>query len=456
MGSYLRSAILILLAATYIGCAGGNQLRWGHFHGDPSSRGFQGVDSGFALSSSWISNPYRITSSSPVIGLDFQQREVLYVGTTNAKLIAIRSEDGSVKWKRSLDAAGSNSRIVSAASVADRGDIYIITNRQDDDGKIKSTLHKVDQFSNPKWSYSFPDNGYTTGSPKVVTSSSGTLIFIYVSVGLVDNIQGNLFVLRDDGNRVILLDQKALGTCDFNTPGSRVKSDEVMDLLNATWDLTGEFPVNLDATDGELPDLFVDPTVAVATVKEKLLIAMADNLCSTGVFKWNGAELSVLWREEHGFEKHSSAAVLASGLMVFGRRDGKVLAYDVQTGVRMWEYDAGHAVLATPAGSPEQLVFVVSKDSLQALNAADGALINDANFSGKLPLLGSTHSSPAVTANHVYVTAFEMLTTTYDLKTRASDTHFHGNGLSSIAVGRDGAVYGVAVDGTIRKYAGTQ
>jgi len=48
-----------------------------------------------------------------------------------------------------------------------------------------------------------------------------------------------------------------------------------------------------------------------------------------------------------------------------------------------------------------------------------------------------------------------MLTVTWDLKTRGHDTHFHGNGLSSVAVGRDGAVYGVAVDGTIRKYAGT-
>ena len=71
-------------------------------------------------------------------------------------------------------------------------------------------------------------------------------------------------------------------------------------------------------------------------------------------------------------------------------------------------------------------------------------------------MTGSTYSSPAVTANRVYVSTFEMFTATYDLKTRASDTNFHGNGLSSLAIGRDGAVYGVAVDGTIRKYAGTE
>jgi hypothetical protein len=70
--------------------------------------------------------------------------------------------------------------------------------------------------------------------------------------------------------------------------------------------------------------------------------------------------------------------------------------------------------------------------------------------------MGTTHASPAVTANLIYVSSLEMLTTTYDLKTRASDTNFRGNGLSSLAVGRDGAIYAVAIDGTVRKYAGTK
>ena len=49
-----------------------------------------------------------------------------------------------------------------------------------------------------------------------------------------------------------------------------------------------------------------------------------------------------------------------------------------------------------------------------------------------------------------------MLTVTYDLKARGHDTHFYGNGLSSVAIGSDGAVYGVASDGAIYKYAGTE
>jgi hypothetical protein len=49
-----------------------------------------------------------------------------------------------------------------------------------------------------------------------------------------------------------------------------------------------------------------------------------------------------------------------------------------------------------------------------------------------------------------------MLTVTYNLKTRGHDTNFQGNGLSSVIVGSDGSIYGIAADGTIRKYAGTE
>ena len=128
MSSFWRFLMLVIPAVTFIACAGPQPIRWGNLHGNPASQGYQSIDSGFALSSSWISNPYRITSSSPVIGLDPQRREVLYIGTTNAKLIAIRSEDGSEKWQHRLGPLNSDARIVSTAAVSDKGDIYIITN----------------------------------------------------------------------------------------------------------------------------------------------------------------------------------------------------------------------------------------------------------------------------------------------------------------------------------------
>jgi outer membrane protein assembly factor BamB len=453
MNNFMRSLFIVCTLAVFCSCVGGKFSTWGHFHGDLSNQGFQAVDSGFALSSNWVSKSYKITGASPVISKDLQNGEVIYIGTADGMLVAVRSKDGSEKWKRSFGPVGSETRIVSSASVSDEGNIYVITSREVGDGRALSTLHKVDHFGNPKWSYTFPDKGFTSGSPKVATMQNDTLIFVYVAVDVNSGIQGELFALRDDGYKAHLLDRKSLGTCHYDISD---RTASIVDFWDNTWRLLSTFPVEFDEHNAGISDYFLDPTVAVVTDREKPLIAIADNLCSLGVFEWNGIELSVLWHQEHDFDKHSSAMVSPNGLMVFGRRDGKVAAYDLETGVKMWEYNAGQAVFATPAAAREKYVFVVSNDQIQVISALDGTLIQDDKLPRKLQLLGGTHSSPAVTANRIYVSTFEMLTITYDLKARGHDTNFHGNGLSSVIVGSDGSVYGVAADGTIRKYAGTQ
>lgn len=452
MQNSLLRVLFIFALVIFSGCVSGKFSMWRHFHGDLPNQGFQDINSGFALSSSWASNPYKITSSSPVIGKDIHGREIVYIGTVDGMLVALRSEDGSEKWKRRLGSAGSESRIVSSASVSDKGNIYVISNRKVGNGRISSSLHKVDHFGYAKWSYTFPDNGFTTGSPKAATVQDDTLIFVYVSVEKSDTIQGELFVLRDDGYEVEMLDRKALSVCNFDLSDTTMNLD---DFIEHTWDLVSGFPVGHDDADVLLPDYFVDPTVAVVTGREKPLIAIADNLCSLGVFEWDGVKLSVIWRQEHSFDKHSSLMISPGGLMVFGKRNGKVSAYDLDTGVKMWEHSVGQAVFATPAASHDRYIFVVAKDQIQVISALDGTLIHDDKVPRKLSLLGSTYSSPAVTANRVYLSTFEMLTLTYDLKTRGHDTNFHGNGLSSVVVGSDGSVYGVALDGMLHKYAGT-
>ena len=453
MNNFMRSAFLVFAWVAISGCASGKLATWGHFHGNLSNQGFQAIDSGFALSSSWISNSYKITSASPVIGKDLQGKDVVYIGTSDGMLIAVRSEDGSEKWRRSFGTVGSGTHIVSAASVSDEGNIYVISSRKLGEGRALSTLHKVDQFGFLRWSYTFPDKGFTSGSPKVVPVQNDTLIFVYVSVDVSRETRGELFALRDTGYGANLLDRKPLGTCDFDITG---RSTDLVKFFEETWHLVSKFPVEFDGDDIVLSDYFLDPTVAVVAGQEKPLIAIADNLCSLGVYEWDGVNLSVLWHQEHDFDKHSSTMVLPNGLMVVGRRDGKVPAYDLKTGVKMWEYDAGQAVFATPAGAHEKYVFIVSKDQIHVINALDGTLIQDDKLPRKLQLLGVTHASPAVTENRIYVSTFEMLTVTYNLKTRGHDTNFHGNGLSSVSIGSDGSVYGIAWDGTIRKYAGRE
>ena len=449
----MRIASLVCTLVVFSGCVSSNSSTWGHFHGGLSNQGFREINSGFALSSSWISNAYKITSASPVIGKDLQNKEVIYIGTSDGMLVAVRSGDGSEKWKISLGSVGSETRIVSSASVSNEGYIYVITSRKVDGGRVSSTLHKVDQFGYPKWAYTFPDKGFTSGSPKVVTVGNDTFIFVYLSVDVSSNVQGELFALRDDEYGARLIDRKALGICHFDNSSHAASS---VAFWEKTWQWVSAFPVEFDEDNFALSDHFLDPTVAIVTGRKKTLIAIADNLCNLGVFEWNGVELSVLWNQEHNFYKHSSTMVSSNGLMVFGRQDGKVPAFDLETGVKMWEYDAGQAVFATPAAAREKYLFVVSKNRIQVLNALDGSLIRDDKSPRRFNLQRVTHSSPAVTANRVYVSTTEMLTVTYSLKTRAHDTNFNGNRLSSVVVGSDGSVYGVAVDGTIRKYAGME
>ncbi|MBW2408935.1 MAG: PQQ-like beta-propeller repeat protein, partial [Deltaproteobacteria bacterium] len=167
----LRKLLWIAALILILGCAG-RPTKWDQFHGDSLSQGFQSIDSGFALSAAWISESYKITSSSPVLGNDFEGKEILYIGTTDAHLVAIDTIDGSRKWKRDVG-GGQLAQIVSAPAVSDERDIYVISNHQGEDGLTRSTLHKVDEFSILRWSYTFPDDGFTSASPKVLNTVAG-------------------------------------------------------------------------------------------------------------------------------------------------------------------------------------------------------------------------------------------------------------------------------------------
>lgn len=447
--------IVVCCLVILTGCASGAS-RWRYFHGDLTGQGYQPVESGYALSAAWISEPYHITSSSPVIGVALSGREVVYIGTVDGELVAFNSEDGEERWRRSFAHQDEIFKIVSSPAISARGDIYVVTSQRVTGGRLRSALHKVDEFGKVRWSYTFADDGFTSGSPKIMNWRQQTLIFIYVNVVIGGAPQAELFVLRDRGNSADLLDRKAIGSCQWDSTETGTRPEDVFNSFSATWDYISTFPPESGKSGSHLPDTFVDPTVAVSTDKKLPLIAIADNLCSIGVYEWSDNGLSVIWGASHPFEKHSSAVLLDNGLMVFGRQDGKVLAHDVETGVNLWEYDAGQPVLATPAATPEDHIFVVSKSRIQVLNQGDGSPVFDGLSVRKFELEGQTYASPVVTENCVYVSTGAMLTFSHDLSTRSQDTNFRGNGLSSVALTNKGALFVVASDGTIHKYQGAQ
>ena len=453
----LSRTILMWCLAIVTGCAGGAFPKWQYFHGDLSGQGYQPVVSGFALFQAWVSEPYKITSSSPVIGASaLSGRQVIYFGTVDGELVAINSEDGTERWRRSLALEDKIPKIVSSPAVSLKGDIYVIGNLTLAAGRYRSVLHKVDEFGILRWSLAFADEGFTSGSPKILKWGEDTLIFIYLNVVIGGELQGQLFVLRDSGPSADLIDRQAIGNCQWGSAEQPTLPENAFNSYAAAWGFISAFPPEFSAGGNVLPDSFIDPTVAVFTDRKLPLIAVADNLCSIGAYEWDHQGLSVIWREPHPFEKHSSPALLTNGLMVFGRQNGKVLAYDMETGVKLWEYDAGKPVLATPAATPKNYIFIVSKSHVQVLKQQDGSLVYDGMSPRKVELAGQTYASPVVTENCVYVSSWEMLTFSHDLSTRSQDTNFRGNGMASMALANNGALYVVASDGTIRKYLGAR
>ncbi len=449
----LRGAFLTLYLFILAGCASYSIPNWRYFQGNLSGQGYMPVESGFAVSSAWTSSPYKITSSSPVIGIDVAGREVIYFGTVDGELIAINSEDGSERWRRSFASPSKAAHIVSTPAVSLNGDIYIVTNHPHADGRVRSILHKIDEFSRIRWSFAVANDGFTSGAPKILKWGQDTLIFVYVTVVADGDPQGALLALRDNGKSAELLDRKALGHCRWDSAALRDRKQDVINSLSVLWDFISVFPIETAESAYELPDMFVDPTVAVFADRKLPLIAIADNLCSLGVYEWD-KQLSIVWQEFHPHQKHSSAVLLPNGLMVFGRQDGMVLGYDVETGIQLWTHDAGQPVLATPAATPESHLYLIAKDRILVLDQQDGTPVYDGASARNFNMTDQTYSSPVVSKNCVYVSAGAMLTFSRDLSTRSQDTNFRGNALASIALGNKGAIYAVAADGTIRKYLG--
>lgn len=419
---------------------------WRYFHGDLSGQGFQDVKSGFALSPGWISETLNVAGSSPVIGKDARGEDRVYIGTADGLLLALDAETGKVRSRLPLAAPAEKARVVSAPAVADDGGVVVITTVERVDGKLAATLHKVSRNGQLRWSFELPDGGFSTSSPKAFAHKGQSLVVVVATLVVRDGLRSEVFILRDAGDWGELLSRKTLSECPPGKGQAKALAE-----IRKSWSILSSSP---SPSGAELREVFFDPTPAVVVNRGKPLIAAADNLCGMAMLEWDERELSILWRSPHAGEKLSSPIVLSGTLMVLGSRSGKLQAFDAETGVKMWAYSAGEPVWATPCASPEGIVFAASENHLHALYAGNGGAIIRAGVPQILKLPGPTLSSPALTADRVYVVSREMLTVSHDFNVRTHHTGFSGNGLSSPAVGADGAVYVVARDGSVWKYKG--
>ncbi len=433
--------LVIGCVSALLGCSAAGP-GWRHAHGDLSGRGFLDVRSGYAVSPAWKSSPLPIGGSSPVVGRLPDGREAVYLGTADARLVALDGADGRVLWQTELGSSAGRSSIVAAPSVAADGGIVAAVTTELPGGGLRSTLHKIGRSGERRWSLPFPEDGFSLSAPRAFAFAANDLV---LAVGAAERPQGlryALLVVDDAGSEASLLELRDMGECPAD--GAAVER------ARRTWKMLSE-PTRGSVTPAVLRP---EPSPSAVPNGSVLLVAAIDPLCRAGVWEWDGRRLSTVWKLTHGGELHSSPAILANRLVAFGRADGRVLGFDAQTGVKMWEYDAGEPIMSTPAASSAGVLYAVSLQHLHAVDTATGAAAPAGPR--RLKLHGPTLASPAVTAEHVYLPGREMLTVSHTFKVRSHNSDFAGNGLSSPAVGTSGSVYVVAADGAVWKYKGSR
>src|SRR5262249_45425631 len=143
---------------------------WMEFHGDSANRGFAGVHSEDAVSTTWIHDVGQVAFASPVIAAD----NTVYIGNLAGELVAVAS-DNQEKWRIKLSGG---STISASAAIGSDGNIYAISTGQIDDRRFQSTLFGISPSGQILTSYSFPDDGFTTAAPKTWGTGRDLVVFV--------------------------------------------------------------------------------------------------------------------------------------------------------------------------------------------------------------------------------------------------------------------------------------
>ena len=460
----MKRSILLLLSSLLLACgdSGPNQ-DWFQFHRNGANQGALFVNTPNTLRPLWSIDLEPIIHSSPV--LDAQGN--IYIGATNGRLLKIDPDGVPLCSSNHV-----NETIIASPSVGEDGDIYFITNKPLGGNRFISTLRSMDDNCDPRWSYEFEDarDGYpshTTASPKTLRITGTQYVVVPISpskvceTGNCNDVEdglSELFIFH--GVTGLLQRRKTIGGCiTFGDPGSPIArfDDDV-------WDTITNFPGLVADTQSPLYKNYgwIDPTIAV--VDYSSVVEQSNQPFLTVVnqclglrltnFKWNSASIATVTREwtyEDSSRRYnySSPAVFTNGLIVLGRADGLVQAFDIFSGDRTWTYDAKEAVMATPSSLGRQIIIA----SLTKLHLLDynGDLIRTFDLDGQ------TIASPSMSASHIHVSSSDALyKLSLDLLDSSKDTSNTG-GLVTPAIGADGRVYTVFYTNNhsvLRAYAG--
>ncbi len=416
---------------------------WTEFHASGSNQGVLGVHTSPAERYRWAVNVGPAFYSSPAVTQD----GTVYIGTGNGELVGVQS--GNIRIRDKLTGQ------LSSPAYGPDGRLYVAMIADLGGSKYSGALFSLTPLAKTttmNWWNAFPDNGYTTASPKIWGSPQELNIFLPVH----SSRGQELFIFNQQGNIVHreVLCQELIGGGSFSWEDF---GKVLVGILTGGWSAIGwgpEFRVRgLDVTlTGPR-----HPSVAIfeghgTTEPGNPIIVVAPNGCPLQAFEWSAGEgkLNRLWIHNDSADTYSSPVALA-GEFIIG--EGKHLkSYELKTGKELWDYDVGTEVLATPAvffGLPQ--VYMVAGKHVDR--------VEDGKRVPRYDLPEETLASPALSWDYIYISAPSSLyTLTFDLVLKERDGRSLSGpppikgGLSSPAVGSDGEIYAATTDGWLVEF----
>ncbi len=491
-------------------CGGGggvglpfSQPRWSQFQGNAPGDGalIVGTEPAARENLKWETDIGQVFFSSPVIAPD----GLIIVGTYAGDLIAM-SPEGGIKWQtrfysnqqvlaptksKGLAQAvpviddptsppGDVSdppvnpptppdpfaadRMYSMPAVADDGSVFVITSFDAGNGRLRSTLRKLDSAGNPQWS-SFPPDSFSTSSPKIL----GNHVFLSSFTNsqlelLIFDFAGNIVARAtpprcdlpdcgDDNGGSLLGHLGEVGDSLFldNFIVDKLFLDCALPLLNP-YDQPGDCRFEFDgSTSNDLPPApFFYPMASVAVADgDPSIVIVVNDLCMSA-FEFMPGRLNLLWQTsliagcDLGVVRHTSPAITSEGLIVIGNEIGMVRAFGLLDGADHWTH-VGNRVVGTPATVGRQ-IYVPTQRGVRLLDA------NGQRLTGTAP--GAAAAGSAISADFVYSsTNLGLITRSIDLESfEVIDDTMAGAPGSSPAIGADGTIYVITIDGQLRAY----
>ena len=121
------------------------------------------------------------------------------------------------------------------------------------------------------------------------------------------------------------------------------------------------------------------------------------------VYAFNKSSLEIRWvyPREDNLQPIVGGLVVANGMVCFGSSDGRVYALDAATGDKLWDFETGDKIWATPAVNDDTLLIGSFDKKLYALNVYSGSQ------NWEFETGGSIISTPLVHEGMVYCGSFD-------------------------------------------------